>query len=108
MQDCEVGVLGVGRMGGGIAATFLRAGLLTGVYDVDDHRMSDMAQQDAERVEVEGDIASGSLTFHVVGLPDTAMHEARERVRAAIRNTGFSFLRRTQSRRVSAFIPSFS
>ena len=57
MQDCEVGVLGVGRMGGGIAATFLRAGLLTGVYDVDDHRMRDMAQQDAELAASPADLA---------------------------------------------------
>ena len=47
MQNCDVGVLGVGRMGRGIAATFLRAGLTTGVYDVDDQRMRDMARQDA-------------------------------------------------------------
>lgn len=57
MQNCDVGVLGVGRMGGGIAATFLRAGLATGVYDVDDHRMREMAQQDAELAESPADLA---------------------------------------------------
>ena len=57
MQNCEVGVLGVGRMGGGLAATFLRAGLPTGVYDVDDHRMRAMAQQDAELAASPADLA---------------------------------------------------
>ncbi|MGB2800282.1 MAG: YifB family Mg chelatase-like AAA ATPase [Dehalococcoidia bacterium] len=42
-------------------------------------------------VEVEVDIASGLPTFTIVGLPDTAVQEARERVRAAIRNSGFTF-----------------
>jgi magnesium chelatase family protein len=32
--------------------------------------------------------------FLVVGLPDAAVQEARERVRAAIRNSGLSFPKR--------------
>ena len=42
-------------------------------------------------VEVEVDIASGLPSFTIVGLPDTAVQEAKERVRAAIRNSGYSF-----------------
>ncbi len=42
-------------------------------------------------VEVEVDIASGLPNFFVVGLPDDAVREARERVRAAVRNSGFTF-----------------
>ena len=42
-------------------------------------------------VEVEVDISPGLPAFHVVGLPDTAVQEARERVRAAIRNSGCEF-----------------
>ncbi|MDD4635592.1 MAG: YifB family Mg chelatase-like AAA ATPase [Dehalococcoidales bacterium] len=42
-------------------------------------------------VEVEADISPGLPSFTIVGLPDTAVQEARERVRAAIRNSGFSF-----------------
>lgn len=38
---------------------------------------------DGQLVEVEVDIASGLPKFFVVGLPDTAVQEARERVRAA-------------------------
>ncbi len=42
-------------------------------------------------VEVEVDIANGLPQFDIVGLPDSAVREARERVRAAIRNSGFTF-----------------
>ena len=42
-------------------------------------------------VEVEADISQGLPAFTVVGLPDTAVQEARERVRAAIRNSGCEF-----------------
>lgn len=42
-------------------------------------------------VAVEVNISSGLENFTVVGLPDTAVKEARERVRAAIKNTGFRF-----------------
>ena len=42
-------------------------------------------------VEVEVDIAPGLPNFTVVGLPDTAIQEARERVRYAVRNSGFFF-----------------
>jgi len=43
-------------------------------------------------VEVEVDISPGLPTFTIVGLPDTAVQEAKERVRAAIRNSGCTFL----------------
>ena len=42
-------------------------------------------------VAVEVDIGSGLPAFNIVGLPDAAVQEARERVRAAIRNAGFEF-----------------
>jgi len=46
---------------------------------------------DAQLVEVEADIASGLPATTIVGLPDAAVQEARERVRAAIRNSGCTF-----------------
>jgi len=46
---------------------------------------------DGAIVEVEVDISAGLPSFTIVGLPDTAVQEARERVRAAIRNSGFTF-----------------
>jgi magnesium chelatase family protein len=43
-------------------------------------------------VQVEVDIARQGLTnFTIVGLGDTAVQEARERVRAAVRNSGLTF-----------------
>ena len=42
-------------------------------------------------VEAEVDISPGLPAFNIVGLPDTAVQEARERVRAAIRNSGYEF-----------------
>lgn len=46
---------------------------------------------EAALVEVEIDLANGMPGFTVVGLGDTAVQEARERVRAAIRNSGAYF-----------------
>ncbi len=42
-------------------------------------------------VEVEVDISPGLPSFTIVGLPDAAVQEARERVRAAVRNSGCNF-----------------
>ena len=42
-------------------------------------------------VQVEVDISNGLPACNVVGLPDTAVQEARERVRAALRNSGCQF-----------------
>ena len=42
-------------------------------------------------VQVEVDISPGLPAFNIVGLPDAAVQEARERVRAAVRNTGCVF-----------------
>ena len=46
---------------------------------------------DAYEVLVEVDITRGSHVFTIVGLPDTAIRESRERTAAAIRNSGFEF-----------------
>ena len=42
-------------------------------------------------VDVEVDISSGLPDFHIVGLPDVAVKESRERVRAAIKNQSYVF-----------------
>jgi magnesium chelatase family protein len=44
-----------------------------------------------ELVRVEIDVAQGLPVCHIVGLPDAALSEARERVRGAIRNSGFEY-----------------
>lgn len=42
-------------------------------------------------VEVEADISGGKFRFDMVGLPDTAVSEAKERVQSAIKNSGYGF-----------------
>jgi Mg chelatase-related protein len=46
---------------------------------------------DAFLVEVETDLSAGLPAFDIVGLPDMAVKESRDRVRAAIKNCGFDF-----------------
>jgi len=46
---------------------------------------------DAHYVDVEVDIAGGLPNFCIVGLPDVSVRESRDRVKAAIKNCGFSF-----------------
>src|SRR3712207_9194523 len=46
---------------------------------------------DAVPVEVEVDVSAGLPGFSIVGLPDAAVQEARERVRVAISNSGYKF-----------------
>jgi len=48
---------------------------------------------DCELVEVETDISASLSAFIIVGLPDKAVDEAKERVRAAIKNSGLPFPR---------------
>ncbi|MDD5088563.1 MAG: YifB family Mg chelatase-like AAA ATPase, partial [bacterium] len=49
---------------------------------------------DAYQVKVESHLENGLPTFTVVGLPDSAVKESRERVSAAIKNSGFVFPQR--------------
>ena len=42
-------------------------------------------------VDVEADVTNGMPSFEIVGLPDTAVKESKERVRSAIRNSGKKF-----------------
>ncbi|AFZ47331.1 Mg chelatase, subunit ChlI [Cyanobacterium stanieri PCC 7202] len=46
---------------------------------------------DAIKIGVEVDVSGGLPKITVVGLPDTAVQESRERVKAAIKNSGFAF-----------------
>ena len=46
---------------------------------------------EAYPVEVEVDICAGFPTFVTVGLPDAAVRESKERVRAALKNCGYDF-----------------
>ena len=42
-------------------------------------------------LEIEADVSGGMPSFDVVGLPDAAVKESRDRVRAAIKNCGYKF-----------------
>ncbi|MBR7070688.1 MAG: YifB family Mg chelatase-like AAA ATPase [Clostridia bacterium] len=42
-------------------------------------------------LEIEADVSGGLPQFDLVGLPDTAVKESRDRVRAAMKNSGFNF-----------------
>ena len=46
---------------------------------------------EAYPVHVEVDVGLGLPFFRMVGLPDASVRESRDRVRAAIRNSGFEF-----------------
>jgi len=46
---------------------------------------------DAYLVHVEVDVSNGMPSVSIVGLPDAAVNESKERVRSAIRNSGFYF-----------------
>ncbi len=46
---------------------------------------------DGFMVDVEADLSQGLPGFDVVGLPDTAVRESRDRVRSAIKNAGFTY-----------------
>ncbi len=46
---------------------------------------------EAHLIEVEVDIGGGLPQFSIVGLPDATVRESRDRIRAALKNTGFSF-----------------
>ncbi len=48
---------------------------------------------DSIRIRVEADISPGLPKFTIVGLPDAAISESRERIRAAIKNSGMPFPR---------------
>jgi magnesium chelatase family protein len=46
---------------------------------------------DGYEVDVETDLSGGLPNFNIVGLPDASIKESKERVRAAIKNSGFDF-----------------
>ena len=46
---------------------------------------------DGQIVEIEADVTAGLPGVHLVGLPDAALQESRDRVRAAITNCGQSW-----------------
>lgn len=60
---------------------------------------------EALQVEVEVDISGGLFNFTIVGMPDTAVRESRERVRAALRSMGLPLKGRISVNLAPADIP---
>jgi magnesium chelatase family protein len=54
-------------------------------------RSATLSGIEAATIFVEVDVAAGLPSFTTVGLPDSAVRESRDRVRAAIRNAGLEF-----------------
>lgn len=50
-----------------------------------------LAGLEAVPIQVEVDVANGLPSFNVTGLPDASVREAKDRVRAALKNAGFAF-----------------
>lgn len=61
---------------------------------------------DAALVSVEADLSKGLHSFSVVGLPDKAVEESRERVAAAIKNSGFESPKHTNKRVLISLAPA--
>ena len=61
---------------------------------------------DASLVEVEIDLTHGLYSFNIVGLPDKAVEESRERVNAAIKNSGLTAPRKQNQRLIVNLAPA--
>jgi len=46
---------------------------------------------DGYEIDVETDLSNGLPNFNIVGLPDISIRESKERVRSAIKNSGYKF-----------------
>ena len=60
------------------------------VYSAQNHALK------AHIISVEIDISRGLHSFSIVGLPNKAVEESRDRVSAAIKNSGFKSPKQTQ------------
>jgi magnesium chelatase family protein len=60
----------------------------------------------AQLVSVEADLARGLHAFSIVGLPDKAVEEARDRVASAIKNTGLTSPKSTNKKIVISLAPA--
>ncbi|MFA6536399.1 MAG: YifB family Mg chelatase-like AAA ATPase [Candidatus Paceibacterota bacterium] len=61
---------------------------------------------DAAIIKVETDLSKGLNSFSIVGLPDKAVEEARDRISAAIKNSGFLSPKQKNQRTVVALAPA--
>lgn len=60
----------------------------------------------AQLVEVEADVSIGLHSFQIVGLPDKAVEESKERISSALKNAGFKYPRSFNKRTVINLAPA--
>ncbi len=60
----------------------------------------------ADLIDVEVDIAKGLHSFSVVGLPDKAVEEAKDRISAAIKNSGFKSPQKSNKKVIVSLAPA--
>src|SRR4029079_6339660 len=77
---------GAGRAGSAGARPPLRGGLLMGLARTWSVALQGVA---GHLVEIESDLGGGLPGIRLVGLPDAALHEAKDRVKAAVVNSGW-------------------
>lgn len=61
---------------------------------------------DAQLVTVETDIAHGLHSFSIVGLPDKSVEESKDRVNAALKNSGYEYPKKTNQKIVINLAPA--
>src|SRR3989344_3400150 len=60
---------------------------------------------DAAVIDVEVDLSGGLHAFSIVGLPDKAVEEARDRVSSAIKNSGFKSPKKKNEKVIISLAP---
>jgi magnesium chelatase family protein len=70
------------------------------VYSAQNHLLQ------AHPISVEIDMSNGLHTFSVVGLPDKAVEEAKDRVCAAIKNSGYKSPKQTNAKIIVSLAPA--
>lgn len=61
---------------------------------------------DAHIIDIEVDLSGGLHSFSIVGLPDKAVEEAKDRIGAAIKNSGFTSPKQTNQKIVISLAPA--
>ena len=61
---------------------------------------------DAHIIDIETDISRGLFSFSVIGLPDKAVEESRDRVSSALKNSGFESPKSSNHKVVVALAPA--
>lgn len=77
MLRCIISILTTNWQGGNVLFSKIKS---VGLFGIDTYM-----------IEIEADVSGGLPAFDIVGLPDTAVKESRDRVRAAIKNCGYKF-----------------